>query len=43
MRCLAVAIIIHTPNFIVGSVAYLLFVDVFKSRLGYHFVGVFLF
>jgi len=42
MLCLEVAIIGNTPNFVVERVAYQLFVDAFKSRLGYHFVGVFL-
>ena len=40
MLYLAVAIIVNTKNFVVGRVAYLLFFDAFKSRLGYHFVGV---
>jgi len=43
MLFLAVAILGHMPNFVVRRVAYLLFVDAFKFRLAYHFVGVFLF
>jgi hypothetical protein len=43
MLCLAFATVRHTQKFVVGRVAYLLFVDAFKSLLGYHFVGVFLF